>query len=877
LLTTSADVRVGVAGGDDTFTGTDAAIGTANVIVDGSTTDADTLVVNGRAFQNTFTTATDVIANIETIDVNFDTLTDGSFNAAGVVTAAALDFSNIRSGSGATLTVTNVTGGSTITASDFNVITATADDAGDLTMSLASATGNITGTVSTTGNLTVVANASTGTIDANSVAGDIVVTANAAGVINADATGAGDITITSSANAVIDANSAGGNIVIVAASADDVTAVTSGSGTVNVTAEGDTGVSYTAKTATVTLSSADLTNNGIINATGVGTADSLTVNAGDDFTVAALNAIETITVSASSAVTATITTTAATTYVGDSNTTFAGSSALFTTATVSGADLSLTTVAAGDFSKASTTTISFDAAAGAGTYLFNNNANLVIAADVATDITIDADDDVTNTASVYLSGTLNLTLADDVNGGNVTIDNSGASDDGFDVVNLSATVRQTSLNLLAGTATVNVSGNRAITLDNTSTAGSINASTMTGVLTAEATPNMKSITAGSGADVLTTNSTLATIVINAGSGNDTVNIGGAATGTINGGDGTDTLSVTAAVDISGATITSFELLDINDNNVTVDESLLNGQSMVIRSTLGDAETITLDNITASTDLSGLSFADAFVRMNIDYASNLDATLGVNAAISVIGSSAADVIVGGGGADTLLGGAGADNITGGAGADYIDGGAGVDTLFGGEGNDTIIGGEGADTITGGAGNDTIDLTETTVAIDKVVFSGSTTLALTLAANGRDTITGFGSTDTLNILALAGGEALTAAGLTTASSAATQGALADLTVAILNVSGAAASLTTGGTAVVTDFTNMTQVSAFLSERYTTTNDNLQENVIVWNVGTTTYIYAIDTIAGGTTAIEATEIALMATVAQSAALVTGNLVYA
>jgi S-layer protein len=208
---------------------------------------------------------------------------------------------------------------------------------------------------------------------------------------------------------------------------------------------------------------------------------------------------------------------------------------------------------------------------------------------------------------------------------------------------------------------------------------------------------------------------------------------------------------------------------------------------------------------------------------------------------------------------------------------IKGGAGNDSLTGVGNVDTITGGEGADTITGGAGNDVIVLAETTAAVDKFVFSGSTTVALTLAANGVDSITGFGATDTLNILALAGGQALTATGLTTASTAAAQGALADLTVAILDVSGAAASLTTGGTLAVTDFTNMTQVSAFLSERYTTTNDADQENVIVWNVGTTSYIYAIDSIAAGTTAISASEIALVGVVAQGAALATANLVYA
>jgi len=70
------------------------------------------------------------------------------------------------------------------------------------------------------------------------------------------------------------------------------------------------------------------------------------------------------------------------------------------------------------------------------------------------------------------------------------------------------------------------------------------------------------------------------------------------------------------------------------------------------------------------------------------------------------------------------------IKGGAGADVLTGSAAAINA------DTITGGEGADVITGGTGNDVIILTETTAAIDEVVF------AVTAAgANGIDTITGF----------------------------------------------------------------------------------------------------------------------------------------
>jgi Ca2+-binding RTX toxin-like protein len=212
-------------------------------------------------------------------------------------------------------------------------------------------------------------------------------------------------------------------------------------------------------------------------------------------------------------------------------------------------------------------------------------------------------------------------------------------------------------------------------------------------------------------------------------------------------------------------------------------------------------------------------------------------------------------------------ANAISITGGTAADVITGSASADLL---------TGNNGADTFTGRAGNDSIVLTETTAAVDKVVFTGGATAAAALTANGMDTITGFGATDTLNIAALGDGTT-SATGLTTVNGAAAQAALVDDTVVILNVAATAGALATGGTATVTDFTNMTQVAAFLSERYTTTNDADQENVIVWNVGTTTYVYHVDTLVGGTTAIAAAEIVLLGTITQGAALTSANLVYA
>lgn len=67
----------------------------------------------------------------------------------------------------------------------------------------------------------------------------------------------------------------------------------------------------------------------------------------------------------------------------------------------------------------------------------------------------------------------------------------------------------------------------------------------------------------------------------------------------------------------------------------------------------------------------------------------------------------------------------------------------DTLLGGAASDTLTPGKGADVVTGGDGGDTISLTETTAAVDRVVFTtvddGAT--ANTNTAGTFDVITGF----------------------------------------------------------------------------------------------------------------------------------------
>jgi len=188
---------------------------------------------------------------------------------------------------------------------------------------------------------------------------------------------------------------------------------------------------------------------------------------------------------------------------------------------------------------------------------------------------------------------------------------------------------------------------------------------------------------------------------------------------------------------------------------------------------------------------------------------------------------------------LLGNAGSsetNTVTTGSGNDVITGGTGKESVVGGAGDDVISLGAGADSVDGGAGSDNIDLGSDTAA-DKVIFSQQA---------GADTVVNFvNGTDILEVTIAAanGGEVVVTA-------AAAQGAITtDRTYVIEQAVGTAAALTTGGTATITDFTNVTQVATYLGERFT--NDGGENAVVVMNNGTNSYVYDI-TDAGGDAAL-------------------------
>jgi Ca2+-binding RTX toxin-like protein len=300
-------------------------------------------------------------------------------------------------------------------------------------------------------------------------------------------------------------------------------------------------------------------------------------------------------------------------------------------------------------------------------------------------------------------------------------------------------------------------------------------------------------------------------------------------------------------------------------------------------TLVDEETLTINSgagnfvmdVLAVTDLTSLTLAGVG---GIDIGSGTDAMTGatnlatldasgVTGAVDVLASSslvdmtvtgpAAGVldVTTGNGADTVTSGTGNDIITTGVGADTITSGSGNDTIVAGSHNDTITAGAGDDTITGGAGNDSIT---TGAGADDVALS---------ASNGVDTITDFTpGTDDIKVATSGPLGGLGTERTTTGGAGAI--ALGDHGIEYISINGAAANLTTGGTAALAlsdlTATTLTNLAAYLDERFTAPNSAAQDCIFVINwtaSGTDAYIY--EHVDAGSTSVDAGELTLLAIV--------------
>ena len=562
--------------------------------------------------------------------------------------------------------VTNFTASDTIVGIGGNTVTLAATD--DV-----SVTGIASGVDSIVINLTAAATTATSTVfnvDAANIAnGSVTLNVNAPNilgttVVSGSVTNAGNITvlsgtgITNTLTVAVDTDAAtrvvGGDAASVA-----VTNVTNGGVTV-VTDASTSGISVSGTAALTDSVSVSAVGAVALNTNAAAQVEVLTLSgngAAAVFTLDSGDAPDTITLAGTQDVTLVATSADVTTETITDSTT-SGTTTLSLSAVTASTDLSAVSVdnieVAGAITAASTLTF----AAGAVSTISVAQANA---------FTLDINDGL----AAHNTGAVTVNLDDDVTS-TVTV-NATANTDNINALNIVANFAQTGLDVRGGTATVNLSGSANVVADSTTTAAHLNASALAGSLTAAASASLLSITGGSGNDQIT----------------------GFAGSTLVGGAGTDTLVAGAALDLTGATISGFEILDAGAGAIDFLASQVNGATYAVLNGAGlqvnNAGSINISSI----DLSGLTFADATDTVTVDLTARDANVILANQGFTYVGSAARDIVTGSANADNISGGAGDDQLGGGIGNDVINGGAGADVITGGTGADVMTGGLGAD--------------------------------------------------------------------------------------------------------------------------------------------------------------------------------------
>lgn len=418
---------------------------------------------------------------------------------------------------------------------------------------------------------------------------------------------------------------------------------------------------------------------------------------------------------------------------------------------------------------AAAATVELNGALTGATVTLNNTASNVLQSKAMAGAT-------TLKAKTGSSNTLNLTE---------TIDQAGAGDltlSGYTTLNLTATQSDgtswdTAGDIVASGVTINYSGATDANLTGTNTWSHFNAATATGKVNVLAAATAAKFTGGSG--------------------NDTVQLASDTSMTIVGGNGTDTLDINTA------------------GNLTLDDNDVQLSSVEVIDVQGLGGTLTL----AATQITGqtLTFLGAG---NDDLVNVTMAATGATADLSNVSISG---IVSGGGASQF-------SVTGGAGSDTIKGTKGADVLLGAAGADNITGGEGADNVTGGDGADTINLTETTAAIDTVIY--------TAASEYGDTVTNFAAGTGVDVVqfakALAGSADTTldaATAPTVSSGVITKSTFAVETSEAVLVSAAVNAATTTKAITAANLTDLTKVAAMMADvaTFTDAGANTAETVL------------------------------------------------
>lgn len=254
--------------------------------------------------------------------------------------------------------------------------------------------------------------------------------------------------------------------------------------------------------------------------------------------------------------------------------------------------------------------------------------------------------------------------------------------------------------------------------------------------------------------------------------------------TVDGGSGIDTFDANGAVNIIGATIQGIENLALDGDLLTLTAQQLDAFTHIVSddgAPLGRIAVIA--GGLAVTEVTGLATLEVQGSGGNDFLSFFSSAA---TDITVSAGSGVDVITTGDGDDSLLGGDGEDVLAGGAGNDTLDGeGGGADDLDGGADDDLLIvravlggsyaGGTGddtfelvsagfLDTLNGGDGQDTL-IAPSLANIFGATIQNIETLALfvdgvqlsALQLNTFDAVTGAGGTTETQLQMVGGGAA------------------------------------------------------------------------------------------------------------------------
>jgi hypothetical protein len=760
-LTTGSDVPA-LSVGNDTITGTSATYAAVDTIVDGSSSDNDTLTITATGD----ITATPSVINIENVVFNIGTAlatgdTTFAVDMANIgVTNATFDVTSADS-LVAGLSLTNVATGLTVNASS-ELVTIAMAGAADSDMSLVINADSSISTTGTADDLTISGGTAYDvTLTASTATEDLVVTGldntiTAAGIL-------GTVTVTSAGDTTLTTANAVGNVTITSGDDTTLTSAAASTGTVTVNSAG-----------VITLTNATAATTVVLNNTGAVAAEDITVTDANSATTVTVTSVGAVTATANSGFAAATSITA--TVAEDSSISAdavadqvinlnANSSGIALTPEVTytllastvetlnlggstaievaidAADISTETVTT---TNTSTSALSFTTANAADTTAVAAAVEMRLSADF-NGVALTTDNDnvfmldtevAQTTGAVTFDHTTNATTTSG-NTATIGITDSAATnaDVTANVVGLTFTdVNDLTINMgtktLASTAdltgadleTVTVTGSGAFNLAGNTITGnsaatlsnvSLDASAVTGVVTMalDATAaGVETITTGSAADQITVGAAAASanafsVTSNGGADRVTMN---AATGlTYNGGTGTDTLTIGAGVDLSAQTIvlTSVEQIElVGGGTGTMAASDVSGKTFIIAENGTGTADFAINFDQATVDVSNFGFASSFVST----------TDGITLDASSLGITA-----------TITGSSMDDDISGSTAADTITANGGIDT------------------IASGGGADVITLTETTAAADIIQFGNASIAGTDLAfgaLNGSDTITG-----------------------------------------------------------------------------------------------------------------------------------------